>query len=117
MKKITDFIVNNRYIVFGLVLLMSFGCIFLFDDIKINRDISKYLPKTSEVRVGKDIMEEEFSSVETSTLNVMFKNLNKNKKNKIYEVKIIIKENIHYILLLLTLAQTLKRQQNFIIKY
>ena len=50
MKKITDFIVNNRYIVFGLVLLMSFGCIFLFDDIKINRDISKYLPKTSEVR-------------------------------------------------------------------
>ncbi len=85
MKKLTDFIVNNRYIVFGLVLLMSFGCIFLFDDIKINRDISKYLPKTSEVRIGKDIMEEEFSSVETSTLNVMFKNLNKNKKNKIYE--------------------------------
>lgn len=85
MKKVTDFIVEKRYIVFSLVLLITLGCVFLIDDIKINRDISKYLPSNSEVRIGKDIMEEEFSSVETSTLNIMFKGLKKEEKEKIYE--------------------------------
>ncbi len=91
MKKITDFIVDYRNIVFGIVLILAFGCVFLFDDIKINRDISKYLPDNSEVRVGKDIMEDEFKSVEVSTLNVMFKDLTKDEKKKIYKEL----ENIH----------------------
>ncbi len=85
MKRITDFIVEKRYIVFTLVLILTLGCTFLIDDIKINRDISKYLPKDSEVRIGKDIMDEEFKEVETSTLNVMFKDLKKTEKESIYE--------------------------------
>ena len=71
MKKITDFIINKRY----LILITS--------QVKINRDIAEYLPDTSETRIGMDIMEKEFSETETSTLNIMFKDIEKEEKTKI----------------------------------
>lgn len=54
-----------------------------FNNVKINDDITKYLPNTSETRIGMNIMEEEFANVETSTLNIMFKNLKNDEKENI----------------------------------
>ncbi len=84
LRKITNFLVEKRYFILTLVLLMAVGCAFLTTKVHINRDISKYLPKTSEVRQGMDTMNKYFDT-KNSSLNVMFKDLSKSKQAKIKE--------------------------------
>ena len=92
MKKVTDFIVDKRYLVLGFFLILTVVCGFLSNNVKINHDIAKYLPKTSEVRRGMDIMESEFES-KTSTLNIMLEDLNKKEKEDAKEYL----ENLKYV--------------------
>ncbi len=82
MKKITDFIVKGRYVFLTLFILLACFSLYLSTKVNINEDIMKYLPKTSETKIGKDIMEKEFSEQDTSTLNVMFKGLNDKEKKE-----------------------------------
>lgn len=84
MKKITDFIVNNRYIILVLFIILAVVSIFVSKYVNINYDISKYLPNTSETRIGMDIMENEFDEIKSSYLNIMFENLNEEEKIQIY---------------------------------
>ena len=83
MRRITDFIINNRYFILVLFIIFTIISAILSTKVKINYDIAEYLPDTSETRIGMDIMEEEFSEVETSTLNVMFENLQEDEKLEI----------------------------------
>ena len=85
MRKITDFIINKRHFILILFIAFTIICAILSSKVKINFDIAKYLPDTSETRIGMDIMEEEFSDVETSNLNLMFKNLADQEKLSIKE--------------------------------
>ena len=86
MKKITDFIVDKRNFILILFIILSIICVILSNKVKINDDITKYLPATSETRIGMDIMEEEFSEKDnSSSLNLMFKGLNNDEKQKILE--------------------------------
>ncbi len=80
MKKITDFIIDKRHIILVLFIIFTIFSAFLSKNVKINYDIAKYLPPTSDTRIGMDIMEKEFSSVETSNLNVMFEDLTSEEK-------------------------------------
>ena len=81
MKKVTDFIVKFRYIfLITFVVLAGIG-IYLNTKVNINEDIMKYLPESSETKIGKDLMDEEFAKQDTSELNVMFKGLSKEDKN------------------------------------
>lgn len=76
MKKITDFIINKRYFILVTFIIVTIICGFLATKVKINDDITAYLPSDSETRIGMDIMEREFSSQNnSSSLNIMFKNL------------------------------------------
>ncbi len=81
MKKLTNFIVDQRYFILAVFLILTIISAGLSSHVKINHDISKYLPTTSETRVGMDIMESEFP--ENSTLNIMFTNLQEEEKSKI----------------------------------
>ena len=83
MKKFTDFIINKRYFILVLFIILTIFSGILASKVKINHDISKYLPDTSETRIGMNIMEKEFSETETSTLNLMFENLENEKKQEI----------------------------------
>ena len=83
MRKITDFIINKRHFILVLFIVFTIISAILSSKVKINYDIAKYLPDTSETRIGMDIMEEEFSGTETSSLNLMFENLADNKKLEI----------------------------------
>ena len=83
MRKITDFIINKRYFILSLFIILTIISAILSQKVKINYDISKYLPDTSETRIGMDIMEKELSETETSTLNLMFENLEDEEKPKI----------------------------------
>ena len=82
MKRITDFIVKYRNIFLVLFILLSMFCLYLSKKVNINDDIMKYLPKSSETKIGKDIMDESFPEQDSSTLNVMFKGLNKTEKKE-----------------------------------
>ncbi len=85
MRKITDFIVKNRNIVILLFMIFSVISVFLSKKVKINYDMTEYMPKDSETRIGLDIMNEEFEEEESSILNVMFKNLTEDEKKSMYK--------------------------------
>ena len=85
MRKITDFVVNKRYFILVLFVILTIISGIFSRKVKINYDIAEYLPDTSETRIGMDIMEKEFSGTETSTLNLMFKDLPDKEKTEVKE--------------------------------
>ena len=85
MRKITDFIIEKRNYVLTIFIILSVVSLYLSTKVHINYDLTEYLPSTSETRIGMDIMNEEFPELDTSALNVMFKDLNGEDKNKIKE--------------------------------
>ena len=80
MRKVTDFIVNRSKILLIVFLLLSIFCIYLMSHVNVNSDMSKYLPKTSETKIGNDIMNKEFDPIKSSSLYVMFENLDNKEK-------------------------------------
>ena len=83
MKKIANFIINKRHFILVLFIILTVISAIFSSKVKINHDITKYLPDTSETRIGMNIMEDEFAGTETSTLNLMFDNLSNEEKSKI----------------------------------
>jgi len=77
MIKIAHFLVEKRIWLFCIFLLMAAGSIILIPKVKINTDMSLYLPDDSEMKQGKDIMEEQLPEVmkTKSRIRVMFDNL------------------------------------------
>ena len=82
MKKITDFIVKWRNAFLICFVVFSIFSLYLAKKVNINEDIMKYLPVNSETKIGKDIMDKEFEELDSSNLNVMFKNLSKKEKEE-----------------------------------
>ena len=93
MRKITDFIVNHRKLVLIVVIILTIFCGYLSTKVSINSDMTRYLPDSSETKTGLDIMEDEFSDSDTSSLLVMFANLEEEEKKQIQEEL----ENIEYV--------------------
>lgn len=85
MRKVTDFIIEKRNYVLTIFIILSAVCLYLSTKVNINYDLTEYLPSTSETRIGMDIMNDEFPELDTSALNVMFKDLSSEDKNKIKE--------------------------------
>lgn len=83
MRKVTDFIIEKRNYVLTIFIILSVVCLYLSTKVHINYDLTEYLPSTSETRIGMDIMKDEFPELDTSALNVMFKDLSTEDKNKI----------------------------------
>ena len=84
MKKFTDFIINKRHIILVLFIILSIISVILSQKVNINYEIAEYLPSTSETRIGMDIMESNFKEIKSSSLNVMFEDLQEDKKTEIY---------------------------------
>ena len=85
MRKVTDFVIEKRNYVLTIFIILSVVSLYLSTKVNINYDLTEYLPSTSETRIGMDIMNDEFPELDTSALNVMFKGLNSEDKNKIKE--------------------------------
>ncbi len=81
MKKIADFIVEKRKFIMILFLIITLLSCFLSNNVKINDDISKYLPKNSNTKIGMELMNKEFKD-NTSTLYIMFSNIKEKSKTK-----------------------------------
>ncbi len=81
MKKITDLIVKFRYVLLIIFLILTGISFYLSNKVKINYDMTEYLPKSSETKQGLNIMNKNFDT-ETSTLNIMFKDLNEEEQKE-----------------------------------
>ncbi len=73
MKKIADWIVDKKIVVFIVTAILTAVAVFGIFQTNVNYDMSKYLPKDSTVKQGMEIMEEEYG--EMSSITVMFNDL------------------------------------------
>lgn len=80
LKRITDFIINKRYFILIVFIVLSIVSFNLSKQVRVNYDMAEYLPSTSETRIGMDIMEDSIDAEESSSLNVMLKGLNNEEK-------------------------------------
>jgi len=73
MKKLTNFIVNKKnYIIVFFIALIAY-CIWGMGQVKIEYDITSYLPSNTDTKQALDIMEEEF--VTFGTTKIMLRNI------------------------------------------
>jgi len=68
-----------------IFILLSIISMILANKVTINNDIAKYLPSTSETRIGMDIMEQNFKEIKESDFQIMFKGLQQEQKMEIYQ--------------------------------
>lgn len=93
-KKLASFIVDCRFIILAVMLVLAIGSIFLMQKVEVNEDMTKYLPDDSAMKVGMDIMTEEFPEMDTSqTIRVMFDDLTAEGKELVLEAL----QNIEYV--------------------
>ena len=93
-KKIASFVVDFRLIILAVMLVLAIGSAFFMQKVEVNEDMTKYLPDDSAMKVGMDIMEEEFPEMETSqTIRVMFDDLTAEDKESVLEKL----QNIEYV--------------------
>ena len=70
MEKIASFIIDKRrafYLIFGVLLVL---CVIGMTKVRVNNDISSYLPHETETRKGLDLMDEEFITYDTEKILV-----------------------------------------------
>lgn len=76
MKRLADFIVDKKYTVLIAMLALTVLCAVLAFSVKINTDMTKYLPDDSSMKKGIDLMAEEFPNMQVpKTIRVMFEDM------------------------------------------
>ena len=76
MQKIAAFIVKKRKLLLVVMLALAVVCAALMPFVGVNTDMTKYLPNSSQMKIGMDHMNEAFpDAVQTYTIRVMFRGL------------------------------------------
>lgn len=86
LKKLSNFIVEKRIALLVAILVIVIASMVCSTFVEVNEDMTKYLPDDSNMKIGMDIMSEEFPEMETSnTIRVMFDDLTDVQKEEIFE--------------------------------
>lgn len=86
MKKFSELLVEKRRAIIIAVLIFTLVCGLLIPKVGVNKDMTKYLPKDSSMKIGMDIMNDSFPAAETdNTIRVMFKDLGSGEKQEMAE--------------------------------
>ncbi len=80
LKKLTDFIVEKHKLILVIVIILVAGCGILATKVNINRDLTKYMPASSETSKGLNIMYDEFEEVLAMPLSIMINDLSDEEK-------------------------------------
>lgn len=84
--KIALVITRYRRMLFLVTLTAAFVCTLLMFRVPINTDMTVYLPESSRMKQGVDIIKDEFQNLSLgSTIRVMFDHVPEEKKNEIAE--------------------------------
>lgn len=70
MERLAAFIVDRRNIIFFLFLTAAVFCAFSRNWVKVCDDLTKYLPESTETRLGLELMEREFTTFGTAQIMV-----------------------------------------------
>lgn len=73
MERLAAFIVDRRNIIFFLFLTMAVFCAFSRNWVKVCDDLTRYLPESTETRLGIELMNREFTTF--GTAQVMVENI------------------------------------------
>lgn len=73
MEKVAALIVNLRYLVFIVFAIAALFCFLSIGKVKVNNDLTAFLPPQTETRQGLNVMEDEF--ITCGTARVMVSNL------------------------------------------
>ena len=94
MKRLANFIVNKRIVIFAVMLVLTAVCAFLMPKVSVNSDMTKYLPDDSSMRQGIFLMEKEFPTEEEFyTVRVMFRGVDGEKRTELRDALAAI-ENV-----------------------
>ena len=86
MRKISSQIVSRRYWILGLMIVLAVICAVLFLQVRVNYDMTKYLPDDSSMKIGMDIMTAEFPSMGADkSIRVMAEGLGPEKEAELLE--------------------------------
>ncbi|MCD8200793.1 MAG: MMPL family transporter [Clostridia bacterium] len=86
MKKFAACLTNRRLWFFWITIIVAVACAVLIPFVEINEDLTKYLPSSSNMRQGLDIMEDEFPEIEMNgEFSLMFEGLSDEEKESMYE--------------------------------
>jgi len=86
MRKLANFIVDKRTVIMVLVLVLAAFCALLIPKVHVNYDMTKYLPDDSPMRIGTDIMAEQFpNNTVESSIRVMFTDLTSSQITEVYD--------------------------------
>lgn len=80
LKKITDFLVVKHKAVLTVILILTAICGILSTKVNVNRDLTKYMPESSETAQGLNIMYNDFEQVLAMPLSVMVSDLSDEEK-------------------------------------
>ncbi len=81
MGKLSRFLVDQRSAVFIVMMLLSAVSLFLIPRVNVNTDMTKYLPASSPMKQGIDIMAGEFAQMSMpNTVRVMFSGVPKEER-------------------------------------
>ena len=83
MKKSAAFLVEKRYVVLAAMLLITMACGILSHRVNVTSDITKYLPDSSNMKIGLDLMDKEFPATDSGDIRVMFNGLKDSQKPEI----------------------------------
>ena len=84
MKKTAAFLVDNRKRFLCLFLILAAASLLSAGRVRINYDLTRYLPADSHMREGMALMEREFGPASSSALRVMFKGLSETEKAAVF---------------------------------
>ncbi len=101
MKKLAEILVTRRILIFSLMMLLAVFSAFLIPRVKVNTDMTKYLPESSSMKKGIDILMEEFTGLEDlatggTTVRVMFRGLTEKEKPAM-EKELAALPNVDYV--------------------
>ena len=85
MKKLANFLVKYRLLLFIISVVLAILCAFLVPKVTINKDQSKYLAKDSNMAQGYEIINKEFPMVELGdSFQIVFEGLTPTEKKIIH---------------------------------
>lgn len=84
MKKTAEFLVDRRRAIFFFMMLLAILSAALIPRVRVNTDMTRYLPDSSSMKQGIDIMAQEFSDLSVpNTVRVMFHDLPEEEKDAV----------------------------------
>ena len=85
-SRFAGFLVDHSKIILIIFIILALACAALIPFVRVNEDMTRYLPKDSSMRRGLDLMEAEFGEESASSLQVMFGDLrNAEEKGRILQ--------------------------------